>query len=494
MQVRIPELTLRMQRRIAYLVIALGCILGIWRDATTPEFRVDDGHVLDGIRARGELVVLTRNAPTTFYYDQNGEPAGYEFELVEDFANSIGVQVRFVIEDTVSDILQGITAGEGDIAAAGLTRTTERMRRYRFGPSYKRIRQQLVCNRTMDYPRSMEDLPGHSIEVIANSSYEETLVAMARRIGELTYQATVGTDTEGILARVAVGEVECTIADSNIVAVNRRYEPDLIVPFDMTEGQELAWVLPPGAQSLSDALSEWFAEVQETSFLDEIDERYYGHVEEFDYVDLRAFEQRISSRLPELRAWFERAGEGADLPWTLLAAVGYQESHWDTTARSPTGVRGVMMLTLATAEDLGVENRLDPEESIMGGGAYLRSIYDRLPETITGEDRLYIALASYNVGLGHVLDARQLAEQRGLDPNTWRDLREVLPLLAQRTHYRNLRYGYARGGQAAIYVQQVRDYWDILNRTFPSHSENTGSAFNPPPPTAPEVAEPATDE
>jgi len=137
---------------------------------------------------------------------------------------------------------------------------------------------------------------------------------------------------------------------------------------------------------------------------------------------------------------------------------------------------------------------LDPEESIMGGGAYLRSIYDRLPETITGEDRLYIALASYNVGLGHVLDARQLAEQRGLDPNTWRDLREVLPLLAQRTHYRNLRYGYARGGQAAIYVQQVRDYWDILNRTFPSHSENTGSAFNPPPPTAPEVAEPATDE
>jgi len=479
MRVPIPELTLRVQRRITYVVIALGFIVGMWHDASYPDSRNDYGHVLDGIRARGELVVLTRNAPTTFYYDQNGEPAGYEYELAEDFAHSLGVRARFVIKDTVSDILQGIRAGEGDIAAAGLTRTTERMRRYRFGPAYKRIRQQLVCNRTLDYPRRLADLPGHSIEVIANSSYQETLRALARRIGDLTYQATVGTDTEGILARVAAGEVECTIADSTIVAVNRRYEPNLIVPFDMTEGQDLAWVLPPGSESLSQALDDWFAELSETSFLDELDERYYGHVEEFDYVDVTRFEQRITNRLPELRAWFEQAGVTQELPWTLIAAVGYQESHWDMHARSPTGVRGIMMLTLATAEDLGVANRLDPQESISGGAAYLRSLLTQLPEEIVGDDRLFIALAAYNVGLGHVLDARQLAVTLHKDPNTWLGLREVLPLLSQRAHYRNLRYGYARGGQAVIYVQQVRDYWDILNRLFLSHSENTGSAYAP---------------
>jgi len=476
---KVPELNLRVQRRIAYVLIALGIIAGIWHDATAPNTRVDYGHVLDGIQARGVLVVLTRNAPTTFYYDQNGAPAGYEFELAQDFADTIGVEARFVILDTVTDILEGITAGQGDIAAAGLTRTAERMYNYRFGPDYKRIRQQLVCNRNNDYPRRLADLPGHSIEVIANSSYEETLVALAREVGELSYQATVGTDTEGILARVAVGEVDCTIADSNIVAVNRRYEPDLIVPFDMSEAQRLAWVLPPGAEGLNLALEEWFAEVRSTNLLDELDERYYGHVDEFDYVDLSIFEQRIETRLPNFRAWYEEAEQDTSLPWTLLAAVGYQESHWDELARSPTGVRGVMMLTLATAEDLGVTNRLDPEQSIRGGATYLRSILERLPEDITGDDRLHIALAAYNVGLGHVLDARVLARQQGLDANTWRGLREVLPLLSQRAHYRNLRYGYARGGQAVVYVQQVRDYWDILVRTFPAHDENTGSAFIP---------------
>ena len=484
-----PELSLRVQRRIAYVIIALAFVVGIWRDATTPDFRVDYGHVLDGIRARGVMVVLTRNAPTTFYWDQNGEPAGYEYELALDFANTIGVEARFVIRDTVTDILEGIENGQGDIAASNLTRTAERMQRYRFGPDYKRIRQQLVCNRRGNYPRRLEDLPGHSIEVIANSSYEETLTDLAQRFGDLSYQATVGTDTEGILLRIAAGEVDCTIADSNIVAVNRRYEPDLIVPFDMTDGQELAWVLPSGADDLADALDEWFAEVGETSFLTELDERYYGHLDGFDYVDIKAFEQRIASRLPDYRIWFEEGGARVNLPWTLLAAVGYQESHWERNARSPTGVRGIMMLTLATAEDLNVANRLDPEQSIAGGATYLRELYNRLPQDITGEDRMFLALASYNVGYGHLMDARILAEQQGRDPNTWRDMREVLPLLAQRAHYRNLRYGYAPGGQASTYVQQVRDYWDILDRMFPAHAENTGSAF-----TAPPIGELAPDD
>ncbi len=481
MKVRVPEFSLRVQRRIAYVVIALGFIVGIWRDVGSPDYRVDYGHVLDGILARGTMVVLTRNAPTTFYYDQNGEPAGYEYELARDFADTIGVDARFVIKDTVTEILEGITDGQGDIAAAGLTRTIERMRHYRFGPTYKHIRQQLVCNRAGDYPRRLDDLPGFSIEVIANSSYEETLIGLARRFGDLSFQATVGTDTEGILARVAAGEVDCTIADSNIVAVNRRYEPDLIVPFDMSERQELAWVVPSGADSLVEALNEWFAEVGETDFLVELDERYYGHVDGFDYVDLSVFERRIGTRLPEFRTWFELAGAAQDFPWTLLAAVGYQESHWEPLARSATGVRGLMMLTLATARDLGVANRLDPEESIRGGAAYLRWLYDRMPAEITGDDRLHIALAAYNVGYGHVMDARVLARRQELDPNSWRDLREVLPLLSRRTHYRDLRYGYAPGGQAVIYVQQVRDYWDILNRAFPSHEENTGSAFTAPP-------------
>ncbi len=478
---------LRVQRRITYLLIAIGFVVGIWRQDTMPDSSLGYGHVLDGIRARGIIVVLTRNAPTTFYFDQRGERAGYEYDLVEDFAATLGVETHYVVLDTVTDILEAMRAGEGDIAAAGLTRTEEREALYRFGPAYKDVRQQLVCNRRGDYPRRLADLPNFSLEVIANSSYEERLIELSHDYEELTWQASAALDTEGILARVAAGEVDCTVADSTIVAVNRRYEPDLIVPFDMSEPQQLAWVLPAGSVSLDRALQEWFADLSTTNFLSEIDERHYGHIEAFDYVDMARFKSRIQSRLPEFRQWFEIAGTAHDLPWTLLAALSYQESHWDAAARSSTGVRGLMMLTLAAADDMGVTNRLDAEQSIMGGATYLKRLYDRLPDEVSGDDRMLFALAAYNVGFGHVMDAMRLARQMERDDTSWLDLQEMLPLLSRRAHYRGLRYGYARGGQAVIYVQRVRDYWDILNREFPSHAENTGSAF--PQPEAEEVEE-----
>lgn len=477
---RFPNISLRVQRRIAYVITAMGLMLGIWREDSLDSPPLGYGYVLDGIRDRGTLVVLTRNAPTTIYYDATSNLTGYEYDLIENFAEWLDVEPEYVILETVRDILDAVRRGEGDIAAAGLTRTEEREASYLFGPDYKRIQQQLVCNRNEGYPRRLSELSEYSIEVIADSSYEERLIELAAQLGGLTWQSTDALDTEGVLARVAAGQVDCTIADSNIVAINRRYEPSLIVPFDVSEDQFLAWVLPNGAINLRNAIGDWFDERQEGPFLSTLEERYYGHIDNFDFVDTRAFVQRVEDRLPEYLALFQEAAVVYGFNWTLLAAQAYQESHWNPLARSPTGVRGMMMLTLDAASDLGVTDRLDPEQSIMGGADYLAQLYRRLPDEVEGEDRVFFALAAYNVGYGHLRDAMTLAESRDLNPNSWRDMQTVLPLLARREHYTGLRYGYARGGEAVRYVQRIRSYWDILAREFPAHEQNQGSAFAPP--------------
>ena len=184
----------------------------------------------------------------------------------------------------------------------------------------------------------------------------------------------------------------------------------------------------------------------------------------FDYVDMRKFKRRIRSRLPKYRSLFEKAGRETGLPWTLLAAQAYQESHWNPGAKSPTGVRGMMMLTRNTARSLGIENRLDAYASIRGGAQYLLRMLKRVPDTVQGKDRLWFALAAYNVGFGHLRDARTLATRQGKNPDLWRDVKAVFPLLMRKKYYKTLRYGYARGTEPVRYVQRIRNYRQVLEQ------------------------------
>ena len=142
--------------------------------------------------------------------------------------------------------------------------------------------------------------------------------------------------------------------------------------------------------------------------------------------------------------------------------MGYQESHWNPKARSYTGVRGIMMLTQNTASELGIENRLDPLQSIEGGGRYLAKLRSRIDDEVQEPDRTWMSLAAYNVGYGHLSDARKLTSQLGKNPNLWIDVKDSLPLLSQRRYYRNTRYGYARGQEPVNYVQNIRRYYDVL--------------------------------
>jgi membrane-bound lytic murein transglycosylase F len=455
-------------KTVGWLVVGTGIIAAAalgWPDRS--------GGTLEEIQRTGELVVLTRYGSTTYYESRDGLD-GYEYALTQEFAESLGVAVRYVILDSIPEVLEAIQSGRGHLAAAALTRTEERERVHVFGPDYKTVQQQVVCHREGPVPKDVSELPSVRLLVIGGSSYVERLSELRQDVPELEWGITVELSTDEILEQVSRREVDCAVSDSNIVAINQRYFPDLQIAFPISEEQSLAWVLPPGADKLQARLEKFFEESDENGLLASLDERYYGHVTIFDYVDTKRYLRRIRTRLPRYRDSFERAAEKHDIPWTLLAAASYQESHWNPRARSPTGVRGMMMLTLPTARAMGVKNRLDPSQSIMGGARYLSRMIERIPEEVQGEDRLWFALAAYNVGFGHLQDARALAERLDQDPNRWHSVKTVLPLLSRKQYYRSLKHGYARGSEPVEYVERIRSYRDMLERALPIYGPVPG--------------------
>jgi membrane-bound lytic murein transglycosylase F len=280
-----------------------------------------------------------------------------------------------------------------------------------------------------------------------------------------------GASVEFLLGEVSAADVECTLADDHQLDLSHRYYPGLESVVTLPVERRLAWAVGEGrtwrSASLERDLQRWFGRRTTDDLVARLGERYFGfEPESIDGAHAAAFRRAMEVSLPSYRALFEAEADAAGIPWTLLAAVAYQESHWDPNARSPTGVRGMMMLTLPTARALGVSNRLDLVESTRGGARYLKRLKDRLPETITDEDRWWFAAASYNMGWGHVEDARALAARLGRNPNLWSEVREVLPLLEDPAYYEDLRHGQARGLEAQTYVRRVRDFADMLEKRF----------------------------
>lgn len=438
-------------------VVTLFCLLAL----SACQGQTDS--VLKAIKHDKKLIVVTRNAPTT-YYELHDEYQGFEYDMSQDFARYLGVDVEYVIKDSTSEVLNAIQNGEAHLAAAGLTITPEREAHFLFGPIYQQVEQEIVCRRGGANPRKVADLVGLQLQVPVATSYVENLTRLQQTQPDLQWQALDNVSTEDLLEDVWMKKTDCTVADANIVAINRRYYPELRVRFQVTEPEFLAWVMSMQAGTLKAAVDDWFDEFKDSGKLEALLERYYGHVEEFDYVDTRRFLTRVNKILPKYKKHFVAAAKANEIDWVRLAAQAYQESHWQAKARSPTGVRGIMMLTLTTAKEMGIDSRLDPAQSIMAGAAYYKSLYERIPEEVPEPDRTWFALAAYNVGIGHMQDARNLAAQLDKDANSWADLSQTLPLLSQKKYYKHLKHGYARGREPVLYVQRIRDYEDILRQ------------------------------
>ena len=415
----------------------------------------------------GILKVATRNGSTTYYLDRHENPVGPEYALVSDYAQARGWEVEWTMLDSTADVLAALEAGTTHLAASGLTHLHSRNELFTPGPAHTEITEQLVCHRDdRPLPRKPEDIQGIDIEVTAGSSYVDTLNELAGQHPEIEFREDSERTTEVILAEVADRNVGCTVADSNIVQVMRRHFPHLEVAMNLTEGRNLGWYLPAGSDELAADAREWMNSKEGDEALGRMENLYYAYIGDFDFVDLRALNRRIEDRLPNYIDLFRAAEQKTGIPADLLAALSYQESHWNPKARSPTGVRGIMMLTLNTAKSLGVTNRLDPVASIDGGARYLADRHRRLPDTIPEPDRTFLALASYNIGRGHLLDARQLARDLGKNPDSWEDMEKVLPLKADKRYYPSTRYGYARGYEPVHYVQRIRNYRDIIRPAF----------------------------
>ncbi|CAI8870416.1 membrane-bound lytic murein transglycosylase F [Pseudomonas sp. IT-P176] len=424
---------------------------------------VDKPNTLERVKEDGVLRVVTRNSPATYFQDRNGE-TGFEYELVKRFADDLGVELKIETADNLDDLFEQVGKPNGPVlAAAGLVSSEKRKAQVRFSHSYLEVTPQIIYRNGQSRPTNAADLVGKKIMVLKGSTHAEQLAVLKQKNPRIEYEESDAVEVVDLLRMVDEGQIDLTLVDSNEVAMNQVYFPNVRVAFDLGDASNQSWAVAAGEDnSLLNEINDFLDKVEKNGTLQRLKDRYYGHVDVLGYVGAYTFAQHLQQRLPKYEQHFKTYAKKEKVDWRLLAAIGYQESLWQPTVTSKTGVRGLMMLTQNTAQAMGVSNRLDARQSIMGGAKYLAYMKDQLDSSIQEPDRTWFALAAYNVGSGHLDDARKLAAKEGLNPDKWLDVKKILPRLSQKQWYSKTRYGYARGGEPVHFVANIRRYYDIL--------------------------------
>ncbi|HEJ0315933.1 bacterial extracellular solute-binding s, 3 family protein [Klebsiella aerogenes] len=443
--------------KINYLLIGVVTLLlaaALWPSLPwmgKPENRVA------GIIARGELRVSTINSPLT-YAAINNKDYGLDYELAKRFADYLGVKLKVTVRQNISQLFDDLDAGKTDMLAAGLVYNTERVKNYQAGPTYYSVSQQLVYRVGGNRPRTLAGINAEQLAIAPGHVALNDLQALKEsKYPDLNWRVDEKRGTTALMQAVIDGTLEYTVADSVAVSLFQRVHPELAVALDISDEQPVTWFSEKSEDnSLSAAMLDFFNSMNEDGTLARLEEKYLGHGNDFDYVDTRTFLRAVQNTLPDLKPLFEKYARQID--WRLLAAIAWQESHWDPQATSPTGVRGMMMLTRNTAQSLGLTDRTDAEQSLDGGMRYLQDMMAKVPEAIPKEERIWFALAAYNMGYAHMLDAMALTKKQKGNPNSWSDVKQRLPLLSQKPYYSRLKYGYARGHEAYAYVENIRKY------------------------------------
>jgi membrane-bound lytic murein transglycosylase F len=417
---------------------------------------------LEQIKARGEITVITRNGPTTYYIEKDKE-TGLALELASRFAEYIGVSLNVIVAKNTDEVIKLLQEGSADFAAAALINNSINDSSIVFLPGHQWVTYQLVYRNGQRRPARLQDISPYKIHMAKASIPASLLQYLRENHPELEWEIHPDKDSQDLLEMLENGEIRYTIATSNELVITRHYYPEIRPALIVGTPMQLAWAFRQGKDhSLLKAAKKFQHELYESDGLADLIDYFYGQTGPFDYVDSRKFIDRYAVRLPEYRAIFEEAAAAYNLDWRLLAALSYQESHWNNRSLSPTGVRGLMMLTIITANSVGVSNRLDPMQSIHGGAMYLDRLMQKIPARISDPDRSWFALASYNVGFGHLEDARILTQRQGGDPDSWLDVKERLPLLSRKKWYQDTRFGYARGYETVRFVENIRRYYNIL--------------------------------
>ena len=402
---------------------------------------------------RGELVVIL---PPADSLDQQ-----FNQHLAELFAAQLGVKLK-PIELYPYQVSQALAKRQAHFSAIGM-RSNEPDIAIKYGVPYQAVSEAVVCSG--EPPRQYDELNTREITVVAGSAQEAALRVARLSNPGLSWETVDKVKPGDLLEDVALGEIDCTVANEEQIAVMRNFHPDMEATFEIATPSQLAWSFAPDADpELYALMDKFFARIEEDGTLDRLIDQYYGHNDRIMPIDAAAFLSKTNKVLPHYRQLFEEAASLTGIEWQLLAAMAYRESHWNPLATSYTKVRGMMMLTEDTADRMNVSNRLDARESIMAGARYLQLLKEQLPLRIDEPERTWFALAAYNQGMGHLEDARILAQRFGLNADLWVDVQKVMPKMRSPSVANTLKHGYARGGEAVVYVETVRLYHDMLKR------------------------------
>jgi membrane-bound lytic murein transglycosylase F len=418
-------------------------------------------------KAGQEIVVLTHAGPLT-YDTEGGIPVGFEHDLARMFAAELGVSVRFVPVPR-HEIRERLARHEAHMAAGWFSPMPGKT--FVFSDPFLSTSDVLVRHEDALPLRDLSQLQGQTVVAQGSRQYR-ALRELQQQVPNLTVRESRAGSPLDLLADVASRKVEIALVDQAIIDIGQNYYPMLQTGLEVGEAQPIAWMFPAnGDARLYERAQTFIRKIQEDRTLAILRDRYLGHVERLRPIDVTVFIGRIKILLPKYRALFQQAQQETGIDWRLLAALSYQESHWNPLNTSPTGVRGIMMLTEDTADRLGVSNRLDPRESILAGARYVNVLKSYIPASTPEPDRTWQALAAYNIGPGHFNAARRLAGRKGVNGDAWFEMKKILPLLARPEYYNNLKSGRARGGEAVILVENVRLFYDILLRHQPEFME-----------------------
>jgi membrane-bound lytic murein transglycosylase F len=447
---------------------------------------------VDQIRQRGELRVVTLNLPTCYYLGAQA-PEGLEYELASLFAARLGVKLSMYTAANERALQAELAAGRADIAAASLTSTPEWERVGVAATPYTLIPQLVVYGHNGVRPRDTLQLESARIAVRAGTPQERVLERLKSTVApHLTWVETAPSSADP-MDDVDSGQADYAISDAREFSFAHHLYPNVLVGFALPQARPAQWIVRRGAPELLAAVNSFFLSLAASGRMATLLQESSGDTRTFAYEESREFQGNVSARLPLYRAWFEQAAARSGIDWRLLAAIGYQESKWDPHAQSADGALGVMMLTADTAHAMGIKDRSNPQQSIDAGARYLAQVRQMIPERIAEPDRTWLTVAAYNVGFGHLEDARVIAQAQGKNPDSWADVRERLPLLAQERWYGHAKRGYARGWEPVQFVDRIQRFLTLLEWQ-PGEASPAITTENPPavsPPNAGAVSAPA---
>lgn len=433
-----------------------------------PVFRGD----LDGIDERGVLRVLTRNNPVT-YFLYRGHPYGFEYELARMLADELGVRLEMVVPPDRESLERWLLEGKGDLIAASMTITPSREQRMAFSTPYLMVDEVVVRKEGADGPTEVEDLAGRAVHVRRSSSFWETLSGLKKKRGIDVKLVPVAeeVETEELIGRVARGEIPLTVADSHILDVERTYGVDAEAALALPPGtaavpdrdgerrKAIAFALRPTSGKLRAAVNDFVRRHYRGRKYNIYRRRYFENARK-----IRSFKKtRVdkTGRISPFDDIIRKVASEHELDWRLMAAQAYVESGFDPKAQSWVGAKGLFQVMPATGRSLGYTRLEDPEVGTRAGIEYLARLITRFDPLLPFGERVWMALAAYNAGLGHVYDARRLAARLGLDPDRWfGNVEKAMLALSQPKYARQARHGYCRGKEPVAYVSHIREVYE----------------------------------